>query len=277
MNEKIKPKRVVTKIGDVFCIEFEGGFKCYFQYICNDLEQLNSSVIRVFKTHYSLDDNPKIEDILTDDIAFYAHTVLNFGIKLDGWYKVGKSSNIGIEGLDNIYFGTANDTMSIPYTTPDGIKTWKLITVNPLENWRIWKVNQTPMEHISLPIEYIDLIEQGGVHPYNEIRTRIQYGYYKYFNFVYSIIKRHPLPEVDSYTKRVHECETYYYHFRGEYVEQEVIVADDKVIRLTPENPTCGRYRLYARPFGDINWLYKEFITADEFDDVWNSAKSTEI
>lgn len=38
-------KRIVTKIGDVFCIEIDGKYKCFFQYIANDLEQLNSSVI----------------------------------------------------------------------------------------------------------------------------------------------------------------------------------------------------------------------------------------
>ena len=45
-------KRIVTKIGDVFCIEIDGQYKCYFQYIANDMECLNSSVIRIFKENH---------------------------------------------------------------------------------------------------------------------------------------------------------------------------------------------------------------------------------
>ena len=26
-------KRIITKIGDIFCVEFDGKFKCFFQYI----------------------------------------------------------------------------------------------------------------------------------------------------------------------------------------------------------------------------------------------------
>ena len=45
-------KRIVTKIGDVFCAEIEGQCKRFFQYFAIDSTQLNSSVIRVFKQHY---------------------------------------------------------------------------------------------------------------------------------------------------------------------------------------------------------------------------------
>ena len=43
-------KRIVTKMGDIFCVEIDNGYKRFFQYIINDIEALNSSVIRVFKT-----------------------------------------------------------------------------------------------------------------------------------------------------------------------------------------------------------------------------------
>ena len=35
---KPKPKRVVVKEGDVFCVEFGNGFKGYFQFVANDAE-----------------------------------------------------------------------------------------------------------------------------------------------------------------------------------------------------------------------------------------------
>ena len=90
-------KRIVTKIGDVFCAEIDDQYKRYFQYVVDDMEQLNSSVIRVFKRHYPMDDEPMIDDIVKDEVEFYAHTVLKFGILYNVWYKVGKSKDIGGE------------------------------------------------------------------------------------------------------------------------------------------------------------------------------------
>ena len=84
-------KRIVTKMGDIFCVEIDNGYKRFFQYIINDIEALNSSVIRVFKTHYPMDYRPIIEEIVMDEVEFYAHTVLRAGIVYGAWYKVGNS------------------------------------------------------------------------------------------------------------------------------------------------------------------------------------------
>ena len=54
-------KRVITKIGDVFMAIIDDTYKVYFQYITNDLEQLNSDVIRVFKKRYSKDEQPSLQ------------------------------------------------------------------------------------------------------------------------------------------------------------------------------------------------------------------------
>ena len=47
-----KPKRIVSKIGNVFCVQISPQEKKYFQYIANDRLRLNSSVIRVFERVY---------------------------------------------------------------------------------------------------------------------------------------------------------------------------------------------------------------------------------
>ena len=47
-----KPKRIVTKIGNVFYVQISPQEKKYFQYIANDRLRLNSSVIRVFERVY---------------------------------------------------------------------------------------------------------------------------------------------------------------------------------------------------------------------------------
>lgn len=85
-----KPKRIVTKIGNVFCVQISPQEKKYFQYIANDMLHLNSSVIRVFERTYPTDQEPKLTDVVQGEVEFYAHTVLSWGIRLEKWTKVGK-------------------------------------------------------------------------------------------------------------------------------------------------------------------------------------------
>lgn len=52
-------KRIITRIGDVFEVQLDN-CKKYFQYIANDMTQLNSSVIRAFVEEYPLDYSPNL-------------------------------------------------------------------------------------------------------------------------------------------------------------------------------------------------------------------------
>ena len=88
-----------------FCAAFVPKGLKYFMDVEKDIEQLTSSVIRVFKTRYPMDYEPVIEDIVADEILFYAHAVLRVGIEDNVWYKVGKSKNLGLEGLSKILWG----------------------------------------------------------------------------------------------------------------------------------------------------------------------------
>ena len=63
-------KRIVTKIGDIFSVDIGDNRKRYFQYIANDIHQLNSSTIRVFKTKYPLDGEPSMDEIVADKVDF---------------------------------------------------------------------------------------------------------------------------------------------------------------------------------------------------------------
>lgn len=150
-------KRIVTKIGNIFCAEICGKYKSYFQYIANDMTQLNSSVIRVFKRRYPLDANPKMEDVVSDDVSFYAHTVLRWGIEKGVWHKVGKSDNLGLEKLSSVWFASFS-------TSHYDSELKQLVDSNPGEYWWIWHVNQ-PMQHIGmLTKELADEVEPGGIH-----------------------------------------------------------------------------------------------------------------
>lgn len=62
-------KRIITRIGDVFEVQLDN-CKKYFQYIANDMTQLNSSVIRTFVEEYLLDYSPILENITAGKLIF---------------------------------------------------------------------------------------------------------------------------------------------------------------------------------------------------------------
>lgn len=44
-------KRIITKIGDIFCVEVDNEYKCYFQYVANDMTLILRSVGQGTLTH----------------------------------------------------------------------------------------------------------------------------------------------------------------------------------------------------------------------------------
>lgn len=157
--------RIVTKIGDVFCIEIDNEYKRYFQYVVSDMEQLNSSVIRVFKTCYPMDYVPDVQNIVHDETDFYTHTVLRAGITTNSWYKVGNDNYLG--NYQEALFRTCRDANG-----PD---------VEVSEQWDVWRVNEPSVYVGKLPEKYFHA-ERGSVMPYVAIIDRLRYGKctYKY-------------------------------------------------------------------------------------------------
>ena len=128
-------KRVITNIGDVFCAKINN-YKIYLQYIANDLSQLNSDVIRVFKKKYPLEINPDLPEIINGDVDFYAHCVTSAGIRRGLWEKVDNIKNVGI--IDDIMFKCKGD-----YTRSD------------IQNdWSIWRINQETLNVGELSDKY---------------------------------------------------------------------------------------------------------------------------
>jgi len=99
--------RIYIKKGDIFFAKIDENNKKYFQYITNDIWQLNSDVIRVFKTVYPLDVKPDLSQVVKDEIDFVSHCVINLGIKMNYWTKEGKAEDIG--DFTNIIFRNTND------------------------------------------------------------------------------------------------------------------------------------------------------------------------
>jgi len=150
-------------IGDLFFVNIDKSNKKYFQYIANDLTQLNSDVIRAFSKIYPIDANPDLLEIVNADVEFYAHCVTKWGLKLGLWKKEGNIQNVG--EIDHILFRSSGDEP-------------KIKTSN---NWWIWKINE-PQKQIGRLTGENKLAEIGSVIPPDSIVHRIRTGEY---DFVY--------------------------------------------------------------------------------------------
>lgn len=121
--------RVAIKKGDVFSVKIDENRKRYFQYVTNDLKQLNSDVIRGFSKIYSIDENPNIEELVKDDVLFYAHCVSKWGVKLGFWTKIGNIKNVGT--FEHVLFRDTNDY--------GAFKSHEFSKFS--NNWYIWHIN----------------------------------------------------------------------------------------------------------------------------------------
>ena len=86
-------------------------------------------MIRAFKTEYPCGPHPDISDIVHGEVEFYAHCVTRWGVKMDQWTKVGKSTELG--DISKILFRD-----SIDYGAKVGEETIKIS-----QNWYVWHIN----------------------------------------------------------------------------------------------------------------------------------------
>lgn len=162
-------KRVIVKKGDVFFVKINDTSKRYFQYITNDLKQLNSDVIRCFKKIYSLDESPSLDEIIKDEIFFYAHCVTKWGVKLGYWEKVGNITDVGI--FEHILFRDTNDYGTIPGNEPIRIS----------NNWFVWRIGDLKSTYLGKLEGENRKAEIGIVMDAESIVHRIRTGHYDGF------------------------------------------------------------------------------------------------
>ena len=152
-------KRIVTKIGNIFCIEIDNQYKRYFQYVANDMSELNSSVIRMFKRQYPMDYVPKIDEIVDDEIDFYTHLILRSGIAKNVWYKVGTSLELG--DTEHIIFRMCEDN--------------HLENIVKSYNWYVWYINKPEFYIGEMTDEYRNAYI-GGIYSYIHIMKKMRMG-----------------------------------------------------------------------------------------------------
>jgi len=222
---------------------------------------MNSSTIRVFQKEYPIEYKPVVDDIVKDEVMFYAHTVLKFGIQEGVWYKVGKSVDLGLEGLNKVLFG-------IPLPSKYGNED-EMMGFGYLGNWVVWKVNKPWLRIGELKEKDAHLVEFGAVTSYPGIFERIKLGYLRTMIPDYKVLNRKPKADVDSYVKL--DCDGYVRnsHFLGSDAVQEVIVDDRGTYYVDKEHPCSGKYKLTRTKLFEKEWKYPEFLTQQEFETMW--------
>ena len=159
-----------TKIGDIFFVMLDNGNKKYFQYIANDLTQLNSDVIRSFKKEYLKNEPIDYYSILSGEIDFHAHTMINVGVKQSLFNKEGCFD--AFPDTTNIVFRGTND-----YGSKIGEEPIKVS-----EKWHVWHINDDNFTCVGKLIGENRKAEIGVVMPPFDVVERIKTGK---FNFVY--------------------------------------------------------------------------------------------
>ena len=163
-------KRVITKIGDIFSVDLDNGNKKYFQYIANDLTQLNSDVIRSFVKEYPKEEKPDFKDLLSGEIDFHAHTPINIGVKQNLYVQEGKYDLF--PDITNIIFRDTNDY-------------GKKLNEEPIKisnDWFVWRINDKGFTKVGKLSGENRKAEVGVVIPPFMIVERIKTGK---FNFIY--------------------------------------------------------------------------------------------
>lgn len=169
-NSTIKnmAKRICTRKGNVFCVElhdlsipnaiFKKPHKRFFQYVANDMTELNSDVIRVFKKRYPMDYEPVIDEIISDEVDFYVHTIVSAWVKEEFCYRVGTTKDVG--DIENIKFIESED-----YGT----------RVEKSYNWYIWTINEKKVYIGPRTGEYV-FYNLGGVAPNHDVVHKLITG-----------------------------------------------------------------------------------------------------
>lgn len=250
-------------IGDVFSVVIDNEFKSYFQYVFYD-DTYKDPVIRVFRKRFPVDHPFDIEEIKDSGVMYYSHADLHDGLDLKIWKKEGKSPADDVSS-DDVVFGIAE-------ANKDCSEEDSVFVRGPLYHWNIWTAGKQMRDIGKLPAELVDSVEFGHSAFYRGVIERIRLGYYTGYFPEYDVLKRRPHSFVHSYLRR-HErldARRHYWHFLGENLLEEIVV----------ENGACKRFSesdgFGVEPFRDkikfweINWEERDFITREEFEEVWN-------
>jgi hypothetical protein len=152
-----------AKIGDIFQVRIDPSAIRYFQYVADDMTQLGSNVVRIFRGSYAPDEPIDVARLTEGDIDFHAHVFLGIGLKKKLWHKVGHApppSDLDILFRDTNDFGNPQITVS--------------------RNWHVWTINGRFQKVGELLPEH-QQAEVGVIVPPDSLLYRMRNGRYDFF------------------------------------------------------------------------------------------------
>ena len=250
--------------GDLYCIEMKGEYKLFFHYLGNDRSCMGGAVIRVFSKRYDMDYVPDVKEIIKGDVMFYAHAFISDGIEAGVWYKVGNSKDLCLDKLSEVWFGKTLESIHIPADPP-----FDIVDIDRLRYWQLWKYNEPIVETDGeYPEEGLKLYS-GLTYSYSRILEYAELGYYRDSAVEYEIIKRMPHEYANNYVRLKDYDLEYLFNFRGEEIVREIVLGNGESVSLYKESPESGVLRLNDMKFWEINWKEEDFISAEEFENLW--------
>ncbi|MGI4833802.1 MAG: hypothetical protein ACRYFK_10110 [Janthinobacterium lividum] len=157
-------QRIRITAGSIFRVEL--GVKTgFFQYIGSDNTQLDSNVIKVFRSRYGVAEQPKLPEVAADAVGFYAHCLLGTGYKLGYWTKAGHAA---VQAAAPPLFRDTYDYGRAAWQEP------VLISYK----WVVWRMNKE-MHRVGKLTHEMQMAEIGMVMSPSNIIHRMQHGTYE--------------------------------------------------------------------------------------------------
>ena len=98
------------------------------------------------------------------------------------------------------------------------------------------------------------------------------YGYYLASLPEYTVLKRIPRPDVHSYVHYNIDGLEIYLCYLGDNWEKGVIVNGSIIKRIVKGEENDVKKGIIRAVFSDNHWIYRNFISQQEFDEQWKLA-----
>lgn len=150
------PKRV----GSIYRVEVDHDEVRYFWDVDTDATQLSSAVIAVFRRRYPKMSTVDVDEITSDEVDFYCHTMISLGKKLGLWSRVGFKR---VDRSFNMLFRDSSD-----YGNPK---------ISVSDRWYVWEPNK-PMRNVGQLSGDLTKAEIGVVMNPADVVNRMRTGFY---------------------------------------------------------------------------------------------------
>ncbi len=169
------PKRVITKVGDVFNVASDKYGTWYLQLVYLDVANMNSDV--VIGIHLSDDDQDMaITETVKLSYTFYLHTTVKFGVKEGLLEKIGNVPVVAdISNMSFKYYRDHNH-IEILRRTAERTGNRSLAPKYAEPYWDIWTLGDASFHSVSGEEGNDTKAEPGAIFPPQTIIERIKIG-----------------------------------------------------------------------------------------------------